>query len=187
MTTEQARENLIQILRLAYSGERAAAYAYRGHWKSVSDKDERSRIKAIEDDEWHHRELVLGMLTKLNAAPDASRERRALVVGRTLGFLCHFTGWLAPMYGAGKLESRNIVEYETAARYAVQAGFNEFVDCLLMMAEVEWEHEKYFRSRVLEHPLGRRLAIWNAPPPKESIRQSFEDEFEDDLARVAVR
>ena len=30
-----SREQLINILRLAYSGELAAAYAYRGHWHSV--------------------------------------------------------------------------------------------------------------------------------------------------------
>ena len=32
---ELARRNLIRILQNAYSGEIAAAYAYRGHWKSV--------------------------------------------------------------------------------------------------------------------------------------------------------
>ena len=177
MTTNKARERLVQILQLAYSGERAAAYAYRGHWKSVSDRDEQVRVKQIEDEEWHHRDLVGEMLGNLGAAPDAARERRATVVGRTLGVLCHLSGWLAPMYGAGRLESRNIVEYETAARYAEQAGLHELVDCLLTMAEVEWEHEKYFRSRVLSRALGRRLPIWKEPPPKELIRQSFEQEF----------
>lgn len=32
---------LVKILQLAYSGERAAAYAYRGHWKSVTDLEEK--------------------------------------------------------------------------------------------------------------------------------------------------
>src|SRR5438552_12711601 len=75
-----------------------------------------------------------------------------------------------PMYGAGKLERRNIVAYEHAARYAIGCGKLEFVDCLLVMAEVEWEHEQYFRAKVLSHPVGRRLPIWPAPPPKETIR-----------------
>jgi peptidoglycan/xylan/chitin deacetylase (PgdA/CDA1 family) len=177
---------LIAILQLAYSGERAAGYAYRGHWRSVSDKDERKRIAEIENEEWHHRALVGEMLQKLEVAPDSSREIRALLVGRTLGFLCHFTGWFAPMYGAGRLESRNVVEYETAARYAQQAGRNEFVDCLLTMAEVEWEHEQYFRSRVLLHPIGQRLSLWPEPPPKQSIRESFENEFEQQLQLAEV-
>jgi demethoxyubiquinone hydroxylase (CLK1/Coq7/Cat5 family) len=52
------REQLITTLQLAYSGELAAGYAYRGHWHSVSDPHERERIKKIEDEEWHHRKLV---------------------------------------------------------------------------------------------------------------------------------
>lgn len=164
---------LVAILQLAYSGELAAAYAYRGHWKSVSDRDERARIEQIENEEWHHRQLVGEMLEKLGHGPNPGRERRALIIGRTLGFLCHLSGWLAPMYGAGRLESRNIGEYETAAHYAIECGRNDLVDCLLTMAEVEWEHERYFRSRVLLHFLGRRLPIWPEPPGKETIRQAF--------------
>ena len=77
------------------------------------------------------------------------------------------------MYGAGRLESQNIVEYETAAMYARDCDRDDLIDCLLMMAEVEWEHEQYFRSRVLLHPLGRRLSLWPEPPPREMIRKSF--------------
>jgi Uma2 family endonuclease len=32
---KDARQNLIRILQSAYSGELAAAFAYRGHWKSL--------------------------------------------------------------------------------------------------------------------------------------------------------
>ena len=90
-----------------------------------------------------------------------------------LSFLCHVSGWLAPMYGAGRLESGNVREYETAASFARECGREDLIDCLLTMAEVEWEHEKYFRSRVLMHPFGRRLPLWPQPPPKESIRKPF--------------
>lgn len=170
------RQKLIAILQLAYSGELAAAYAYRGHRHSVSAADERESIRTIEEDEWRHRKLVGEMLTALGSGPNKTRETRATLIGRTLGVLCHVSGWLAPMYGAGKLESRNIVEYETAARYARDCGQTELIDCLLEMAEVEWDHEKFFRSQVLRHPIGRRLTIWPEPPPKESIRRSFEKE-----------
>lgn len=166
-------KNLIELLRLAYSAELAAAYAYRGHWHSVAAREERERIEQIENEEWHHRKLVGEMLIRLGANPSRARELRAAIVGRVLGFLCHLAGWLAPMYGAGRLESHNIREYETAARYARDSGHNEFVDCLLTMAEVEWEHEKYFRSLVLLHSLGRRLSLWPEPPPRETIRQAF--------------
>jgi rubrerythrin len=169
-----SRSNLIALLQSAYSGELAAAYAYRGHWKSVSDAGQRSAIEKIENDEWRHRELVGEMLASLESIPDPAREERADKIGRALGFLCHVMGWLAPMYGAGRLESRNIREYETAARYARDCGRSDLVECLLEMAEVEWDHENYFRNRVQEHFLGRLLPIWKQPPPKESIRTSFE-------------
>ncbi len=164
MQADKSRQDLIELLQLAYSAERAAAYAYR--------------------EEWHHRELVGEMLSSLGAQSSRQREVRSLIVGRVLGVLCHVMGWLAPMYGAGRLESRNIGEYETAARYARDSGREDFTDCLLMMAEVEWEHESYFRSRVLLHPLGRQLSLWPAPPPKEMIRTSFGQEREEPFALV---
>ena len=173
MSPTGASENLIALLQLAYSAERAAGYAYRGHWQSVSDREERARIKKIEDEEWHHRKLVGQMLERLGARPSRSREIRSLIIGRVLGVLCHVMGWLAPMYGAGRLESRNIREYETAARHARDCGHHELTDCLLTMAEVEWEHEYYFRSCVVRHSFGRRLTLWPSPPPKEAIRVSF--------------
>ncbi len=173
----ESRQKLIALLQLAYSGELAAAYAYRGHWKSVSNTDEKAAIQAIENDEWRHRQLVGEMLSTLAGAPEPRREMRANLIGRTLGFLCHVMGWLAPMYGAGRLESRNIREYETAARHARDCGRSDLVDCLLEMAEVEWDHEHYFRARVQEHFLGRRLPIWPQPPAKDSIRLSFAQEL----------
>jgi hypothetical protein len=170
-----ARSSLISLLQLAYSGEKAAGYAYRGHWKSVSLPEERQRIAVIEEEEWHHRRLVGEILAELGSGPDPRREIRAGLIGKTLGLLCHLSGWFLPMYGAGKLESRNIREYEGAARFAFECGQEERIDCLLTMAEVEWEHEHYFRLKVLSHRLGRVVPVWPEPPPKESIRTSFRE------------
>ena len=169
---------LVEILRLAYSGELAAARAYRGHWRSLRSPALRDRIRQIEDEEWHHRRQVGAMLETLGRKPSLVRELRAEIVGRVLGTLCHVVGWLPPMYGAGRLESRNIVEYETAARYAERAGHGELTDCLLTMAEVEWEHEAFFRAQVMSHRRAGRLSIWPAPAPKEEIRASFSREFQ---------
>lgn len=166
-----ARDALIRVLQAAYSGELAAGFAYAGHWRSVADPTERERIKAIEAEEWHHRELVGEILQKLGAGPSRVREFVFRAIGRSLGPLCSVSGWLAPMYGAGLLESRNIIEYEVAARHAASSGHGEFVDCLLEMAEVEWEHERYFRERVLSHRLSRFIPIWPAPAPKSQIRR----------------
>ena len=81
------------------------------------------------------------------------------------------------MYGAGRLESRNIREYEVAAGFARDCGRTEMIDCLLGMAEVEWEHEAYFRSKVLSHAWSRRMAVWTQPPAKETIRAAFSEEL----------
>src|ERR1043166_8959993 len=108
-------EKLVRQLQGAYSGELAAGYAYRGHWHSVRDAAERERIRAIEAEEWHHRELVGAMLRDLGAAPSRKREAIFWCIGKAIAGLCHVGGWFIPMYGAGKLERHNIVEYEDAA------------------------------------------------------------------------
>ena len=169
----KANGRLIAMLQKAYSGELAAALAYRGHWKSVKDEMDRTRIRQIEGEEWHHRKMVHEMLSILGAQPLPIREARAYLVGRLLGFLCGLTGALLPLYAAGRLESRNIVEYESAAQFAIESGHSEFLECILKMAEVEWEHEHYFRGRVLQYKLPRFLRLWPAPPPKQSIRSRY--------------
>ena len=98
----------------------------------------------------------------------------AILVGRGIQLLCHLSPWFVPMYGAGRLESGNIREYEDAARFAVGCGRADVLDCLLTMAEVEWDHERYFRGKIEGHPLTRVLGLWAAPPPKETIRTGYE-------------
>ncbi len=161
---------LIRQLQGAYSGERAAGHAYRGHWKSVRDAKEREEIQQIEREEWHHRQLVAGLLAQLGAKPNRLREATFFVIGHTIATLCRVGGWFIPMYGAGRLERHNIVEYEDAALYASRCGHEEMIECLLTMAEVEWEHERYFRSKCEGHFLLRVLKLWEPAPPKETIR-----------------
>jgi rubrerythrin len=164
------RERLIHVLKSACSGELAAGYAYRGHGKSVRSAEERERIGVIEREEWHHREVVLGLLAQLGARPSRRQEAVFWAIGKTIGLLCRVGGWFIPMYGAGRLERGNIVEYENAARFAAEAGYPAMIDCLLELAEVEWEHERYFRERIVGHWLLRVFPLWSVPPPKESIR-----------------
>lgn len=175
MAEQDALRRLIRQLQGAYSGELAAGFAYRGHWHSVRDAAERERIRVIEEEEWHHRALVGDMLRDLGARSNRLREMIFFAIGRTLGALCHVTGWFLPMYGAGRLERRNIVEYEDAALYARACGHVELIECLLSMAEVEWEHEHYFRERIAGHPMLRFLPRWEPAPPKEAIRAKHRD------------
>jgi demethoxyubiquinone hydroxylase (CLK1/Coq7/Cat5 family) len=157
------RRQLVRLLRGAYSGELAAAYAYRGHWKSLRAGAERERIRQIEDEEWVHREKVKSIMTALAVAPAGSREKLMWTIGRVLGLSCHLAGRFLPMYFAGRLESGNVEEYETAARHASSLGFAEFAADLEHMARVEGEHELFFREMVARHPclpLMRRLFGW---------------------------
>jgi hypothetical protein len=57
------------------------------------------------------------------------------------------------MYFAGRLESGNVEEYETAAHHARRLGLAEFAADLEHMARVEGEHEIFFREMVTSHPL----------------------------------
>lgn len=161
---KNARQKLIRILQNAYSGELAAAYAYRGHWKSLREGAEREEIKKIEAEEWAHRENVGKWLEKLDAKPKPVREKIFWTIGRALGASCYVSGWFFPMYFAGRLESGNVTEYEEAAAFASELGMRECVDDLMEMAETEEEHEKFFRKIVAEHrllPLMRTFFRWS--------------------------
>lgn len=159
-----ARKGLIQILQGAYSGEVAAAYAYRGHWKSLKESPEKQRIRQIEEEEWDHRRRVGEWLEKLRSGPSPLREKIFWTIGRTLGVSCYISGWFMPMYFAGRLESQNSVEYEDAAKFAAELGMGECVEDLLDMARVELEHELFFREVVTGHcllPVMKRIFGWS--------------------------
>jgi rubrerythrin len=163
MDKSSDHQQLVHILQAAYSGELAAAYAYRGHWKSLSRQAEREKIQQIENEEWIHREKVGLMLASLGSSPVKTREARMWMTGRAIGLACHFTGWFLPMYFAGRLESSNVEEYKCAALHAREAGRIEFEADLHMMASVEKEHEVFFMEMVAGHrllPLMRRVFKW---------------------------
>ena len=159
----QQQQQLIRILQRAYSGEMAAAYAYRGHWKSLKKSAEKLCLQRIEYEEWIHREKVGRILNDLESAPLRLREIRMLATGRMIGMLCHLTGWFLPMYFAGRVESRNVCEYESAAAHARRLGLTGFETELRMMAMVEKEHEVFFMNTIASHrllPLMRMIFRW---------------------------
>lgn len=160
----EAKQNLIRILQNAYSGELAAAYAYRGHWKSLRESAEREEIKKIEAEEWEHRENVRKWLEHLGAKPNKVREKIFRTIGRTLGVTCYVSGWFLPMYFAGRLESGNVREYEDAAAFASELEMQECARDLMDMAQTEAEHEVFFRRMVAEHrllPLMKTFFRWS--------------------------
>ena len=159
-----ARQNLIRILQNAHAGELAAAYAYRGHWKSLKESAEKTEIKKIEAEEWAHRENVARWLVKLDAKPRRIREAIFWTIGRSLGVLCYVSGWFLPMYFAGRLESQNILEYEEAAHFADEIELKECVKEMLEMSKVEAEHELFFSQTVANHrllPVTKKFFRWS--------------------------
>jgi rubrerythrin len=158
-----AQTSLIRILQNAHAGECAAAFAYRGHWKSLKDSPEKDGIRRIEAEEWDHRERVKRWLDHFGAKPRPLREAVFWTIGRTLGPMCFVSGRFMPMYFAGRLESQNILEYAEAAEYAALAGLPDCEADLLDMSRVEAEHELYFRQKVQDHflmPLMKTVFRW---------------------------
>ena len=169
-----ARIALVAVLKNAHAGELGAARAYRGHWRSLRDAREVAEIQNIEREELEHRLYVGNMLRELGAGPDARLERRMSWIGSAVSAFCRFGGWFAPMYGASRLEAANVQEYEDAARFAVLAEEPQLAMDLLRMAEAEWEHERYFRAKVLSHWLARFIPVWEPLMPRQHIWESFE-------------
>jgi demethoxyubiquinone hydroxylase (CLK1/Coq7/Cat5 family) len=172
MDGEAHRPHLIEILQGAYSGELAAGFAYRGHWKSVKNLEERAAIQKIEREEWVHRKRVGEILASLGSGPQKLREVKFWVIGRTIGISCHLIGWFLPMYFAGRLESGNVVEYQNAAAHAAALGLAEYEADLLVMAGVEGEHEQFFLSVITGHrwlPLIASLFGWGSDDTEQSV------------------
>ena len=68
--------------------------------------------------------------------------------------------WFLPMYFAGRLETRNVEEYDTAAAWAKEIGLDHFLPELFEMAAVEVEHEEFFLETIGRKapPCGARSA-----------------------------
>ncbi len=167
----EAKKQLIHLLQMAHSGEKAAANAYYGHYKSlfIKSSKERDEVKRIYKDELHHRQRLKEILAELGAKPKLRFEIMFFTIGFIIGFLCLFGGWFIPMYGAGKLESTNIAEYEVAARLAHLAGLDKYIPELLVFAEIEWDHELYFRNKAESHFLYKLFPKWKIPKEKKLI------------------
>ncbi|MBI3633803.1 MAG: ferritin-like domain-containing protein [Candidatus Vogelbacteria bacterium] len=164
-TNDDARKSLINLLKMAHSGELAAILAYEGHALAVFDEQEKRDIRKIQNEEVVHRNKVKQILGKLGESPSLVREMYMWLIGSVVGLVCLLTkylptSWFFAMYGAGKLEANNILEYSHAAQFAVKAGLPQLVPELMEMSAVEAQHEEYFHKKTASHFLGGYIPLW---------------------------
>jgi hypothetical protein len=146
--TKIEHKKLIDLLQLAYSAEKAAAFAYQGHAGSVKDAAEKMAIHQIEVDEWTHRKEVLEIMHKYDIAVSKYYEFRFHVIGKLISSSCYVIGWFMPFYFAGRLESGNVCEYFRMMQYFHEIGILEHNNILYEMGLKEKEHEEYFLRKI---------------------------------------
>jgi hypothetical protein len=139
---------LVKLLQKAYSAERAAALAYIGHAGSLRDAAAMVAVKQIEDDEWKHRENILGLMKRYEVPVSRWYEVRFYIIGRIISASCYVIGRFMPFFFAGKLESGNVCEYFVMMRHFHSLGIREHDAMLYEMGMKEKEHEVYFLAQI---------------------------------------
>ena len=161
----QLQPELINLLQLAYSAERAASFAYQGHSGAVKEKEDKIRIKEIEADEWIHRADVLKIMQEYQIPVSSFYELRYFIIGKIICYSCYLIGWFMPMYFAGRLESGNVNEYFKMKELFNLLNITKHDAILIEMGMKEKEHEIYFLSKIQTHkwlPLFEKVFNWGA-------------------------
>jgi rubrerythrin len=165
------RRALVRILQDAHAGELAAAYAYRGHWRSrmgAKRRAERDEIRRIEEAEWHHRRQIAVILDELGEGPRRPREWLMATIGRVFGTLCYVSFRFMPMYAAGRLEAMNVQQYVDAAAHARACGWEAYGTQIDAMVTEERRHEVWFSDQCRGHwalPLVAVVGRWRPLDP----------------------
>ncbi|HTF29078.1 MAG TPA: hypothetical protein VK625_09550 [Flavitalea sp.] len=158
-------KKLVDLLKRAYSAEKAAAFAYQGHAGSVKDKDEKAAIHQIEIDEWNHRKEVLQIMQQYNIPISGYYEFRFHIIGKLISYSCYIIGWFMPFFFAGRLESGNVCEYFKMMQYFHELGILEHNNILYEMGIKEKEHEIYFLGKIKNKkllPVFEKLFGWGS-------------------------
>lgn len=135
---------LVKALQDAHAGELAAYYAYQGHWESLKDPSERAALQEIQQDELEHIIFLSHYLEKMGFKTSRVKDFTWTCIGKTIGALCHVTGWYLPMRIAGLMERIGTKSYIEISAIAKAEGHEILAKKLLDMAEVEKRHEEFF-------------------------------------------
>lgn len=139
---------LVELLQRAYSAEKAAAFAYIGHARSLKTEAEKKAVNQIEQDEWEHRAHVLALMKRYGVPVSKWYEIKFHVLGRIISASCHVIGWFMPYFFAGRLESGNVCEYFVMMQYFHSLGIKDHDKILYDMGIKEKEHEVYFLKQI---------------------------------------
>ena len=154
---------LVDLIQMAYSAEKAAAFAYIGHASSVKGKEEKIAIRQIEIDEWNHRTEVLHIMKEYDIPVSNWYEFKFHVIGKIISGSCFVIGWFMPFYFAGRLESGNVCEYFRMKQYFNSLGIKKHDVVLYEMGIKEKEHEVYFLEQIKDSkllPFFEKLFFW---------------------------
>lgn len=154
---------LVDLMKKAYSAEKAAAFAYQGHAAAVKNPNEKKAIRQIEIDEWNHRTEVLEIMRQYDVSISKFYEFKFHVIGKIISFSCHVIGWFMPFYFAGRLESGNVCEYFRMKQFFNSLGIKEHDVVLYEMGIKEKEHEVYFLEQIKDNkllPFFEKLFFW---------------------------
>ena len=163
---------LVDILRKAYSAEKAASFAYVGHAGSLKDSAEKAAVRQIEQDEWEHRRNVLEIMQQYEIPVSKYYELKYHLIGKLIGYSCYLIGRFMPYFFAGKLESGNVCEYFLMMRYFHSLGITEHDAMLYEMGIKEKEHETYFLEIIKEAkwlPFFERIFRWGINSSKNDV------------------
>lgn len=137
---------LIRLLKQAHAVETGAYNAYEGHWRSLKDESDREKVKAIQKDEWFHRQAVGFMLIDLKSEPSEFLETIFYLIGKTISLACYVMGYRAAMWGAKIMEVMGSQIYWKLAKEAYDSGHKEWHGELCKMARQEEAHEAFFKE-----------------------------------------
>jgi demethoxyubiquinone hydroxylase (CLK1/Coq7/Cat5 family) len=168
---DEAKRKLTRLMQKAHAGERAAALAYRGHVRALTDASEIAAVRKIEDDEWRHRAELLAILAGFGASPIRTRELLFQAIGVTVALGCRFCGRFVATFFAGVLENSNVCEYREASKLALQIGDPKLASVFRQFELTEADHESVLLEMIARHPMRPLFAAlfgWGNQPAKSA-------------------
>jgi rubrerythrin len=166
---------LVKSLKMAYSGEMAAALAYIGHAGALKNTAEIQAVNQIEQDEWNHRSHLLEMMNEYGISASKYYEIKFYLIGKIIGLSCYFIGRFMPYFFAGKLESGNVCEYFVMMKYFNSIGIHKHDQLLYEMGIKEKEHEVYFLEIIKDEnwlPLFEKIFLWGKSHALNDVNMS---------------